>query len=77
MSVNFFAMNRAIINYINSKIPKDRNNAVKGTYQGDNKVLIGNKSYDADLVSDMVYSKGDSVYCLLPDSGYTAAIVGK
>lgn len=77
MSVNFFAMNRAIINYINSKIPKDRNNAVRGTYQGNSKVLIGNKTYEADLVSDMVYSKGDSVYCLLPDSGYKAAVVGK
>lgn len=77
MSANFSAMNRAIFNYIDSRIPKERNNAVKGTYQGNSKVLIGNKTYDADLVSDMVYSKGDSVYCLLPDSGYKAAVVGK
>ena len=77
MSTNFFAMNRAIINYIDSKIPKNRNNAVRGIYRGNNQVLIGNKTYEADLVSDMVYSRGDSVYCLLPDSGYKAAVVGK
>lgn len=77
MSANFSAMNRAILNYVDSKIPKDRNNAVKGFYRGNSQVLIGNKTYDADLVSDMVYSIGDSVFCLLPDSGYKAAIVGK
>ena len=77
MPANFSAMNRAIVNYIDSKIPKVRNSATVGIYCGNNKVLIGSKTYEADLVSDMVYSKGDSVYCLLPDSGYTAAIVGK
>ena len=77
MSANFSTMNHAIINYIDSRIPKERNNAVRGTYCGNSKVLIGNKTYEADLVSDMVYSKGDSVYCLLPDSGYKAAVVGK
>ena len=76
MAVSFSAMNRAILDYINSKIPKDKNCAVKGTYYGDS-VLIGNKSYQADEVSDMLYSRGDTVYCILPDSGTTAAIVGK
>lgn len=74
--VNFSAMNRAIINYIESRIPKDTNKAVKGTYYGDS-VLIGNKRYETDIVSDMWYDYGDTVYCLLPDSGLKAAIVGK
>ena len=76
MATNFAAMNRAILDYINARIPKDKNNAVRGIYQGDS-VLIGNKTYNADVVADMNYSRGDSVYCILPDSGYTAAVVGK
>lgn len=74
--INFSAMNRAILNYIDAHIPKDTNKAVKGTFYGDT-VLIGNKRYDADTVSDMWYDYGDTVYCLLPDSGYKAAVVGK
>lgn len=73
---NFSAMNRAIIAYIDAHIPKDTNRAVKGIYYGGT-VLVGNKSYTADTVSDMALNRGDTVYCLLPDSGYTAAIVGK
>lgn len=76
MTANFAAMNRAILDYINARIPKDKNNAVRGIYNGDT-VLINNRTYNADVVADMNYSKGDTVYCLLPDSGYTAAIVGK
>ena len=76
MAINFAAMNRAIISYIDSRIPKDTNKAVKGTFYGDT-VLIGTKHYEADTASDMRYNYGDTVYCLLPDSGYKAAVVGK
>lgn len=76
MAVVFSAMNKSIIDYINSKIPKDKNHAVTGTFYADY-VLIGNRKFEADLVSDISYSNGDTVYCLLPDSGYKAAVVGK
>ena len=73
---DFSAMNRAIINYVNSRLPKDKNRTVKGILSGDN-VIIGNKKYYADMVSDMYYRNGDEVYCLLPESGYKVAVVGK
>ena len=41
---NFFEMNRAILNYINSKIPKDTNQAQIGVVNG-NRVVINNKFY--------------------------------
>ena len=73
---SILAMQRAIINYINSKIPKDINRAQTGTVKGDS-ILIGNKKYRADYINDMFYQDGDSVVCLLPQGGNFAAVVGK
>lgn len=69
------AMQQAILRYIDSKIPKDTNRAFSGTVQG-NRVLIGNRSYNYDPAVDSYFGNGDKVYCLLPNSGYTAAVVG-
>ncbi len=69
------AMQRAIINYINSRIPETPNRAHKGTISG-KRVIIGNKSYPYDPVVDTYFSDGDAVYCILPDSGSIAAVVG-
>ena len=44
MTADFSAMNRAILDYIDSKIPKDVNKAQIGTVSG-NRVIIGNKSF--------------------------------
>ena len=73
---NFAGLKRAIIDYMTANLPKDRNNAVMGKILG-NKVIVQGKTYYADKVSDMVYEDGDLVYCLLPDLGQNAAVVGK
>ena len=75
MSVNFSAMNRAIIDYIDSKIPKDTNKAQIGTVSG-NRVIIGNKSYAYTPTVDMYFGSGSRVACILPDNSNSAAVVG-
>ena len=73
---SFIAMQRAIINYIKSKIPKNTNGAQTGTIRGDS-IVIGNKKYRADYANDMFLQDGDNVICLLPQDGNFAAVVGK
>ena len=73
--VSFTAMNQAIIRYIDSKIPKDTNNAHIGTVRG-NRVVIGNKSYTYRPTVDMYFGEGSRVACILPDNSSTAAVVG-
>ena len=75
MAVNFSAMNRAIIDYINAKIPKDPNKAHVGTVNG-NRVVIGNKSFAYIPTVDMYFGDGDRVACILPEQTNSAAIVG-
>ena len=76
MADGLFQMQRAIINYINSKQSKEKNSgAVQGTYKN-GKVTIGNKTYYADIVVDMPVQDGDSVWCLVADNKSTAVIVG-
>lgn len=75
MAVNFSAMNRAIIDYINAKIPKDPNQAHVG-FVKNKRVIIGNKSYSYTPTVDMYFGDGDRVACLLPDNAISAAIVG-
>ena len=70
------AMQNAIIRYINSKIPKDTNKAQVGTVNG-KYITVGNRTYYGDPVTDSYYGDGDRVYCLLPNSGRTAAVIGK
>ena len=75
MAINFSAMNRAIINYINSKIPKDTNKAQIGTVSG-NRMVIGNTSYGYIPPVDMYFGEGSRVACILPDKSNLAAVVG-
>ncbi len=75
MSVNFSAMNRAILNYINSKIPKDTNRAQIGVVDG-SRVVIGNKSYSYIPTVDMYFGTGSRVACILPEGYNSAAVVG-
>ena len=75
MAINFSAMNRAIINYINSKIPKDTNTAQIGTVSG-NRIVIGNKSYGYIPTVDMYFGESSRVACILPDKSNLAAVVG-
>lgn len=75
MSVNFAAMNRAIIDYINANIPQDPNKAHVGIVSG-NRVVIGNKSFNYVPTVDLYFGDGDRVACILPEQTNSAAIVG-
>lgn len=75
MAANYSAMNRAIIDYINSKIPKDQNKAHIGTVRG-NSVIIGNSSYAYYPTVDLYFGDGDKVACLLPENTSEVAVVG-
>ena len=75
VSADFSQMNHAIINYIDSKIPKDTNNAQMGIVDG-GRVIIGNKSYPYVPTVDMYFGDGDRVACILPENSNSAAVVG-
>lgn len=75
MSVNYSAMNMAILDYIRAKIPKDLNKAHIGTVQG-NRVIIGNASHSFIPAVDMYFGNGDQVACIQPEGTSTAVIVG-
>ena len=68
-------MQNAIINYIQQNIPKIENKAVSGRIMGD-RVVVGNKSYAYVPTIDVYFGQGDYVYCILPDDGSIAAVVG-
>lgn len=68
-------MQQAIIAYILAHIPKDPNHAHFGKVHG-KRVMIGNKSYPYVPTVDTYFGDGDGVYCILPDSGNMAAVVG-
>lgn len=69
------SMQQAIMDYVRRNLPKDKNNAVTGVVRG-GKVIIKNKSYPYVPTVDVYFGDGDYVYCILPDSGNVAAIVG-
>lgn len=75
LAANFSEMNRAILNYIDSKIPKDTNQAHIGIVNG-NRVVINNKTYSYTPTVDMFFTDGYRVACLLPENSNTAAVVG-
>jgi hypothetical protein len=75
VSADFSQMNLAILNYIDSKIPKDKNAAQFGTING-GRVIVGNKSYSYIPTVDMYFSDGDKVACILPENSNSAAVVG-
>ena len=75
VSADFSQMNHAIIDYIDSKIPKDTNNAQMGIVDG-GRVIIGNKSYPYVPTVDMYFGDGDRVACILPENSNSAAVVG-
>ncbi len=69
-------MQRAITNYVKKNLPEDKNQVQVGIIRGDS-VIIGNKTYRKNAIADMFYDDGDRVYCLVPDSGTEAAVVGE
>ncbi|MBR1727927.1 MAG: hypothetical protein IJ728_14395 [Selenomonadaceae bacterium] len=69
-------MQQSIKDYVQRKLPKDKNNAVTGILNG-NRVIINNKAYPYQITIDDYIEDGDNVCCILPNSGSIAAIVGK
>lgn len=74
-SANILSMQRAIINYIESRVPKDQNKAQIGIVSG-SRVFIGNKSYDYIPTVDLPFRDGSRVACILPEKSNSAAVVG-
>ena len=74
-STAILTMQQAIIAYIEARIPKTPNNARYGIVNG-NRVVIGNKSYPYVPTVDLYFGDGSGVYCILPDNGRIAAVVG-
>lgn len=77
MSVSsaLLGMQQAVSQYVKDNLPKDENKAQVGIVCG-NKVIIGNKAFYYTQAVDMALFDGDKVYCLIPSSGNTVAIVG-
>lgn len=74
-SASILEMQQAIINFIRACLPEIPNNARRGVVRG-NRVVIGNKSYPYDPAVDLYFGEGSGVYCILPDQGNIAAVVG-
>lgn len=72
-------MQQAIIRYIQSRIPRDVNKAQYGIVINNGKrvTTTSGRTYNLAPVTDVFYSDGDGVVCLIPDSGRTAACVGR
>ena len=71
----FLALKNAIINYINSKIPKEQNKAHIGTVSG-NRVIINSFSYPYVPAVDMYFGNGSQVACIRPENTNAAVVVG-
>lgn len=75
LSADKLAMHKAIINYINSRIPKDRNKASIGTIKN-NRVVIGNNNFSFIPGVDLFFGESSRVACLQPEQSSSAVIVG-
>lgn len=74
-SNDILEMRYAVKQWVLNHLPKDKNKAVTGVVHG-NKVVIGLHSYPFIPAVNMYFADGDSVACLLPDSGNVAVVVG-
>lgn len=70
------SMQTAIIRYIDSKIPKNSNQAQTGIIKGNKVLLTNGRTYLTDPITDIYYGDGSKVACLIPDGSNTAAVVG-
>ena len=74
-NANLKDMQAAVVDWVKANMPKDKNNAYIGRVQG-KRVIIGNKTYAYAPTVDIYFADGDSVACIMPDSGNIVAIVG-
>ena len=70
------SMQTAVLRYINSKIPKNSNQAQTGIIKGNKVLLTNGRTYRTDPVTDIYYGDGSKVACLVPEGSNTAAVVG-
>ena len=70
------AMQHAILRYINSRIPKDKNNALFGIVDGGIVHLADGRNLKYETTTDIYFGDGSKVACIVPDSSNKAAIVG-
>lgn len=77
MAVDLRGMKSAVENLVTSAIYKRTQNqkAKQGIIRGGT-VIIGNKVLPYTTAVDIYFKDGDTVWCLLSDSGRTAVIVG-
>lgn len=74
-NAKFLAMQQAVIDYINSRIPEDPNKAHIGTVDG-GRVVIGEKSFPFKAAVDLFFGDGNRVACIRPDNSSSAVVVG-
>lgn len=69
------SMQNAIIDYIRSQMPQDKNRAHIGTvHKG--QVVIDNESFPYIPTVDLYFGDGSQVACIRPENSNTAVIVG-
>lgn len=77
MAVDLKNMKKAVSNMVTQAIyVRTQNQKVKrGLVQGGS-VVIGNRVFPYTAAVDMYFSDGDVVWCLIPDGGRRAVVVG-
>ncbi len=75
VSADKLAMQKAIMNYIDSRIPKDKNKAQIGTVKN-GRIVIGNSNYSYVPAVDLYFGEGSRVACLQPEQSDSAIVVG-
>lgn len=77
MAVDLRNMKKAVSNMVTQAIyVRTQNQKVKrGLVQGGS-VVIGNRVLPYTAAVDMYFSDGDAVWCLIPDGGRMAVVVG-
>ena len=75
MNHNILAMQNAIIDYIRSNMPEDKNKAHIGTVRN-GRVVIDNESFPYIPTVDMYFGEGDRIACIRPENTNAAVIVG-
>ncbi len=75
VSADKLAMQKAIMDYIESRIPKDKNKAQIGTIKN-NRVVIGNTNFSYVPGVDLYFGEGSRVACIRPEQSDSAVVVG-
>ena len=75
MNSNILSMQNAIIDYIKSQLPEDKNKAHIGTISK-GRVIIDDQTFDYIPTVDLYFGEGSQVACIRPDKSNAAVIVG-